>query len=283
MRKRHLLLSLGALLALPGCGGGGSGTTQAQTPGEFQSLSITARATGTTYPLSVFIPPSGTTRRSDLPVIVALDGESWFQTLTEVVATAATPAIVVAVHTAGQRGRDYVPANACTAGGGGQDDYFRFVRDELLPYIAQTIGGASDKRVLFGHSHGGSFVLHALFAEPAAGHSFQAYLACDASVSCMPASAAQWEQAYADHNRALPVRLHLSYATMGNFQANADYAALLARRSYTGLRLLPQAYIGSHQGIVPQALADGLAFAMAAAPQAQRSTALHITPDPHPP
>ena len=198
-----------------------------------------------------------------MTVIVALDGETWFQTMTAIVTSANLPVIVIAIHTAGQRSHDFVPANSCTSNGGGQERYLDFLRMELLPFVEKTVGGASGRRILFGHSHGGSFVLHALFSEPASARSFQAYLASDSSISCMTSTVYEWERAYASVNGSLPARVHLSYATQGNHQSNLDFSATLARRSYSGLSLVAQSYGGSHLGIVPQALTDGLAFALA--------------------
>lgn len=187
-----------ALLALAGCGGGGGGG-----------------GGGTGAPES----EAGSTRPQDLPVIHALDGESWFQTLVGLMQTTSVPAIGVAVHTAGLRARDFVPVNACTSGGGGEGRFLDFLRQELQPFVAAHVGANRARQVLFGHSHGASLVLHALFAEPPGGH---------------------------------------------GFPANLDHAAALKRRAYGGLVLADQAYAGTHLGIVPQALADGIGFALAA-------------------
>ncbi|MFT3820906.1 MAG: alpha/beta hydrolase-fold protein [Rubrivivax sp.] len=271
-RSRGTARSLAALaliaLALAGCGGGSgsSGDTSPSSQGTMQTLGINSRLTGTAYTVNLYLPPASAGARKDLPVIYALDGESWYQTLIATVQSAQLAVIVAAVQTSGQRARDFVPANTCTGSGGGNANYLDFIRQELIPMIESSVGGDPAKRILFGHSHGGSFVLYAMWAEAPARHSFKTYLASDASLPCMPAAAAQWEQDYAAAYTALPVRLQISYATQGNYQANLDYAQVIARRRYTGLSLLDSPYSGSHTGIVPQVLADGLAFALAGAP-----------------
>jgi predicted alpha/beta superfamily hydrolase len=258
--------------ALAGCGGGGGGGGGSSTDelpasqGTMRTLTVDSRLTGTLYTINVYLPPASAGARKDLPVIYALDGESWFQTLIATVESARLAVIVVAVQTAGRRSRDFVPANTCTADGGGNANYLDFIRQELIPTIESGIGGDPAKRILFGHSHGGSFVLYAMWAEAPAKHSFKAYLASDASLSCMPTAAAQWEQAYAAAYASLPVRLQISYATQGNYQANVEYAQAIARRRYADLSLMDRAYNGSHSGIVPQVLADGLPFAVGGAP-----------------
>lgn len=234
--------------------------------GTVQTGAVSSQINGTVYPLSIYLPPASAGPRGSLPVVYVLDGESWFDTLVSIVESARTRIIIVGIHGTGQRGRDFVPPNSCTANGGGHAAYFDFMRQELLPYVEGTIGGDPSRRTLFGHSHGGSFVLYAMFSEAAGQQSFKAYLASDASISCMPFVAYGWEQDYASANRELPVRLHLSYATLGNYAANLDYADVIARRGYGRLAFVAQAYTGTHGGIVPQVLSDGVGFAVSGDP-----------------
>ena len=115
--------------------------------------------------------------------------------------------------------------------------------------------------MLFGHSHGGAFVLYAMLSESPGAHTFSTYFASDSSVSCMPDTARRWEREYAAANRSLPVKLHLSYATQGNFTPNQEYSALVTERRYEGLTYVSQAYTGMHGGIVPAVLEDCIALA----------------------
>src|SRR4029079_3278214 len=110
------------------------------------------------------------------------------------------------------RARDYVPTNFCTANGGGEGLFLDFIRRELIPFIEAGIRGHAARRALLGHSHGGSFVLYALFNEPPTSRRFSAYLASDASIGCMEATVYGWDAVYAAANTGLPVRLHLSYS-----------------------------------------------------------------------
>lgn len=271
MRPRHhVVAGVGALVvALSGCGGGGGGTTDTPAtadPGSVQTMAITSRATGTTYPLSVYLPPASAGERRNLPVIYSLDGETWFQTLRAAAESTGTAAIIVGIGTAGQRNVDYVPVNTCTTGGGGHQRYFDFLRQELLPFIESTVGAGTTRRILFGHSHGGSLVLYGLFSEGPAQHTFGSYLASDSSISCLPDAARGWESAYAATYRSLPVRLHFSYASLGNYSANLDYAGLVASRSYADLVLANRLFYGSHTGIVPDVLRDGIPFVLGTGP-----------------
>jgi enterochelin esterase-like enzyme len=255
--------SIVALLGLlTGCGGGGSdGGSGPSTAGTVQSSSIAARSNATSYPLSIYLPPASAGARASLPVVYLLDGEARFQTLVNVVEMARAPVIVVGIGNDALRNRDFVPVNVCTPDGGGEVAYFDFIRLQLVPFIESTFGGDPQRRILLGHSHGGSFVLFALFAEPAGAHSFHAYLAEDASIGCMTQAVATWESGYAAANASLPVRLQVGYAA--NLQ-NGPFVDQLQSRHYTGLVLTSQAYAGGHIGMIPAAFADGIAFATAA-------------------
>jgi hypothetical protein len=247
------------LLAAAGCGsgGGGSGAGPAMA-GSITTLSLTSRVNATTYPLFVYLPPAAAGARTRLPIVYALDGEWRFDALVEIVEASGANVIVVAIGGVADRGRDYVPGNSCTAGGGGQAVFLDFVRNELVPFVDGHVGGDRARRALLGHSHGGSFVLHALFAEAPGAHTFSSYLASDASISCMPGAVYAWEESYAAAYGALPVRLHVSYS------GGDDSPALVRRilgRGYSGLALASQAYAGGHVGMIPAAFSDALAFA----------------------
>lgn len=258
--RRALMLGLPALLL--GCGGGGGGAEPPPPPleGSLDARILRASRIGVDYGLRVYLPPLAAGPRENLPIVYALDGETWFDTLVRSVESSRTRAVLVGINSVSRRDLDFVPPNTCTAGGGGQAPYLDFLRNEVLPYVEGLFGGDPRQRVLFGHSHGGSFVLYALLAEAPGTHAFRGYMACDASLGCMFDTAMLWQERYAAVHRALPVRLHLSHASSGNVLSNVPYADALAARRFEGFGFQPQAYSGSHGGIVPQAIADGLAY-----------------------
>ena len=254
-------------LGLEGCGGGGSASTDtATTPpmeGSLDTRSITSGINRNTYPLNIYLPPASAGPRSSLPVVYALDGDTWFSILVAAVESTRARVIVVGIGNSALRATDFVPPNACTQNGGGQGAYFEFIRQELTPYVEANIGGDPARRALWGHSHGGAFVLYALFAQPPAQHHFAAYLPSDASIGCMPAAASAWEENYALSYADLPVKLHLSYATGGNIVANEPYVQVIRNRHYPHLVMQSGAYGGTHTGIIPAAFAEAVGFALA--------------------
>ena len=204
-RRSSLVAMLGLVAA--GCGGGGSSAPVAsRMAGSVQTKSIAAQSNGTTYPLYIYLPPGSVAFRANLPTVYLLDGESRFQTLVDIVEASHAQVMIVAIGNEAMRARDYVPANSCTPGGGGQAAFLQFIRTELVPFVEATFASDPRRRILLGHSHGGSFVLYALFNEAPASRLFIAYLASDSSIDCMNATVFAWESAYAAANSALPVR-----------------------------------------------------------------------------
>jgi enterochelin esterase-like enzyme len=271
LSRRNVLRSASLALlglALAGCGGGGGGSPSSQPPTPMEgsldtSKSIASTSNGNTYPLNIYLPPDSAGPRSGLPVVYLLDGDTWFDILVGIAESTHSRIIIVGIGNSKLRDTDYVPANGCTPGGGGEVAFFDFIRLELTPYIEATIGGDPTRRALLGHSHGGSFVLYALFAQAPTQHHFSAYLSSDASISCMTGTAYGWEQSYASAYSELPTKLHVSYATGGNIDANVRYVQTIETRDYAGLVMQSQAYSGTHTGIIPAAFAGAIAFALA--------------------
>ncbi len=83
--------------------------------------------------------------------------------------TAATIADTIMI-----RVRDLTPTSAYDIpDSGGAPAFLRFIGDELHPWVAQRYPSAARQTIYFGHSLGGLFGVHALFAEPAV---FGAYI-----------------------------------------------------------------------------------------------------------
>ncbi|MBB6066247.1 alpha/beta hydrolase-fold protein [Pseudoxanthomonas broegbernensis] len=130
-------------------------------------------------------PPSG------WPVVYVLDGNAWFAHAAQQVRvrggkrpdkTGVLPALVVGVGYPGdayinspRRTPDFTPDvplrtpnPAGWAATGGADTFMAFLVDELKPLINSRYATDQDKEILFGHSLGGLFALHAWFNHPAA-------------------------------------------------------------------------------------------------------------------
>jgi hypothetical protein len=257
--RRASLLAL-AGFAIGGCGGGGMEDGESSFAGTLVTRSIVANSNGTNYPLNIYLPPGLAAIRNTVPVIYLLDGDSRIASVVDIVERTQARVIVVGIGNEAMRSRDYVPANSCTSGGGGHAAYLDFIRFQLAPSIETNFGGDPRRRILLGHSHGGSFVLYALFTETPTTRHFAAYLASDASIDCMNGTVYGWEEDYAIVYPMLPVRLHISY---GANNANQAFAQKVQGRNYTDLAMAAKSYGGGHIGMIPAAFTDAIAFALA--------------------
>jgi predicted alpha/beta superfamily hydrolase len=64
------------------------------------------------------------------------------------------------------RSHDYTAPTEEREYWGGAPDFQAFLGDELLPYIEESYRSSSDKRIIFGHSLGGQFVLYTAQTRP---------------------------------------------------------------------------------------------------------------------
>jgi predicted alpha/beta superfamily hydrolase len=89
---------------------------------------------------------------------------------------------------------------------GGNDEFLKFIEDELKPLVERKYATDRARQTLFGHSFGGLFALHVLFTRPDA---FQTYLASSPSIWWNDRSVLAEEQAFAKKlaGRAVNARL----------------------------------------------------------------------------
>ncbi|WP_149538318.1 alpha/beta hydrolase [Siccirubricoccus phaeus] len=134
-------------------------------------------------------PPGG------FPVLYLLDGNAIFATAVEAArvqgrraaATGVAPALLVGIgyptespFDMARRSRDYTPpAATAPEGTGGADAFLDFLLQVVRPAVAARFPVNPDRTALFGHSFGGLFALHALFARPG---SFRRTIAASPSI-----------------------------------------------------------------------------------------------------
>jgi predicted alpha/beta superfamily hydrolase len=132
--------------------------------------------------ISIFLPEGYEKSDSKFPVIYVLDADGRDQ---HTVPTARflfvnnkmPKAIIVGVFNV-DRNHDFLPDSSQSAPtGGGADNFLKFFRGELIPYIDKNFK-TEPYKVLIGHSYGGVFTMHALLTDP---DLFDAYIAIDPS------------------------------------------------------------------------------------------------------
>jgi predicted alpha/beta superfamily hydrolase len=132
--------------------------------------------------LSIFLPDGYNDINAKFPVIYVLDADGRLQhsamTARFLFQNNKMPkAILVGVFNI-DRNHDFLPDSSQNAPtGGGADNFVKFFRQELIPYIDKKFKTEPFK-VLVGHSYGGVFAMHALLNDP---DLFDAYIAIDPS------------------------------------------------------------------------------------------------------
>lgn len=103
-------------------------------------------------------------------VLFMLDGNAQFPIVLNSV-TDKTPPLIIAVghdtnlaYDSKKRTRDYTPKAAGEefSLGGGADEFYRFIRDRVVPFVDIKFDIRDSEKSLFGHSFGGLFALFAM-------------------------------------------------------------------------------------------------------------------------
>jgi predicted alpha/beta superfamily hydrolase len=133
--------------------------------------------------LSIVLPEGYNDKNAKFPVIYVLDADGRLQhsamTARFLFQNNKMPrAILVGVFNI-DRNHDFLPDSSQSAPtGGGADNFIKFFKQELIPYIDKNFNTEPFK-VLIGHSYGGVFAVHALLSDP---DLFNAYIAIDPSL-----------------------------------------------------------------------------------------------------
>ena len=139
-------------------------------------------------------------------------------------------------------------------GGGG--NFYKFIKQELIPLIDREYRTDPAKRILAGHSHGGLFTLFAMFQEPGL---FSNYIASSPSLNFAEKAMFTLESDNAKKHKSLPAQIFLS---VGDMEEDADttdltdmlrFAALLESRKYKGFSLTKQVFLDNNHCEVPAA------------------------------
>lgn len=151
---------------------------------------------------------------------------------------------------------------------GGQAEFFAFVQDEVKPLVEKRFTIDKGRQALFGHSFGGLFTLHALYAHPDA---FQTYIAASPSLWLNPEKLAEGEAALAAKVKASGAKVRV-LVTLGELEGRAPgekagtgddpRTTLTKRLKDAGVDAAFKQFEGENHGsVVPFAHMRGLRFA----------------------
>lgn len=220
-----------------------------------QRFSIESKAVGITYSISVGLPPRYDASGPPHVAIFLLDGNWLFNGFYSSY-DKDDDHILIGINNSHRRNTDYLPVNTCNTEGGGNADFLAFLVSELVPYLDNKYNIDPSRRLLFGHSHGGSFVFYTLFADH--GKTFPLLFSNDASLQCWNVSAL--EQWYFYFKKRLPVIFYSSGATEGLAYAVRPIMNRIIKRNYVGLIVTYDQIQGTHDGILNKAISRGFAW-----------------------
>jgi len=98
-----------------------------------------------------------------------------------------------------------------TNGSGRADNFLKFIREELKPFIKANYRIDSEDSTILGHSFGGLFGLYALLQSP---NTFNRYILCSPSIWWDPEAVFAWEENLANERSDLPAKVFISAGTL---------------------------------------------------------------------
>lgn len=269
---RGLVVGVLLILALAGVAPGVSAQCDdcVRLPGT-EVRQLTSEATGRDYDIYVRFPESYDTKtNSTWPVLYVLDGQWDFKLLDSIYGGLLYDSFVPEMFIVGitysgadanyglLRQMDYTIADPKIEGSGDAPKFHTFLRDELIPFIADNYR-VDDERYLMGSSYGGFFTLYVLFTEP---DLFSGYVAASPAVGVAGGSLFTQESEYAEAHDDLVTRLYL---TVGEIEPLATPVVLFAQTLHE--RDYPSLVLGAriiederHAGNKPEAYNRALRF-----------------------
>lgn len=158
------------------------------------------------------------------------------------------------------RAMDYTPVrDSFVSGSGDAPRFHAFLKKELFPLIESNYRVDASRRVLMGHSYGGTFGLFALFTEP---ELFSGYIVGSPSVPYGDRFAFKQEAEYAASHKDLPTRLYLFVGEDERLKYPVEeFIQVLHERSYPSLEMETLTLEDErHAGVKPEGFNRGLRY-----------------------
>lgn len=223
------------------------------------------------YEISIALPPGYAEAGKSYPALYMLDANWLFDMSANVVRLIAfdqkTPhMVIVGIGYPGKwldtpdRTRDYAPPGwvndpRC----GGADQFLRFIREELIPFVGAEYRVDPQDRSFWGDSLGGLFGLHVLFSQP---DTFGRYVLGSPWIDGDGHEVFRCESEYAASHTDMPARVFMAAGSLEFLYILANMSRLadaLEGRSYAGLKLATHVFDGeTHISVMPFNLSRGI-------------------------
>ena len=149
---------------------------------------------------------------------------------------------------------------------GGAEEFYRFIRSELTPFIERGYRADASRRTLIGHSYGGLFAAYSLLKSP---EHFHSYVIGSPTLAYGDRTVFRQEAQYAGDHDELPARVFV-YAGDEEFVDDSTltdtirFVTILRSRSYRNLELASKYFTDyDHCAVAAPGLHAGLHFALA--------------------
>lgn len=149
---------------------------------------------------------------------------------------------------------------------GDSANFHKFLSEELMPRVENEYRADPARRILVGHSLGGTFATYALLEKPGL---FNTFVIGSPALSYGDSFAFKLEEEYAKEHTKLPAKVYLY---VGDLEEDANnttltdtlrFAAKVQSRKYDGLSLVKRVFVDqNHCEVVAPGLQAGLKFAL---------------------
>ncbi|MEZ5039166.1 MAG: alpha/beta hydrolase-fold protein [Saprospiraceae bacterium] len=225
--------------------------------------SILSQNIGENYPLRIFIPKEYEDNKK-LPVVYLLDGltvymgRTFYEDLVSYAKSIGLKAILVAIgdKTGADRTRDFAPAGCGGGDGKHFDNFYKFLTEEVIPFIDGKYENDHAARTLIGFSSAGNFTNFTLFRENPDNIIFHGFISIDAPGCSTSLYEEQLNQMALPENANL--KIHLSLAENTEVEQLYD---LLAAKDFLFLKIDFKKYPQeTHDSVVSPSIKRGLQF-----------------------
>lgn len=235
-------------------------TAPASNPAQFYRVegqmndTILSGITNVDYPVHIYVPNDYHTSTDPYPVIYATDGQWNFNGFASAIEERNLQVILVAIEQGpdDRRLTDYSLIGA--------EDYFTFIKNELIPAVESIYRIDHNERTLCGTSLGGLLVGLVLLMEDLDAPHFKNYLSFDGSFWFNRSEIALMEQQRFESSQVMNATLFLSSALKG--QTNDFWVThiqlMLEYREYSGLNIIRRSYDVIHNDVAQPSFEEAL-------------------------
>jgi predicted alpha/beta superfamily hydrolase len=269
-RVACVLIAFMAVMA--GCVTNGTEPTESPGPEQHAPGVFYSYAVGDYYEIYVALPEDYDEKGPQYPVIYLLDADWYFdgsntripaggveKIVSRLAENGDIPDVILVgigyCHGENNRGRDFLLSYT---------HFYKFLKDELIPFIDKAYNTSSEGRTLIGHSDGGFFTMYAFFQYGLHSPVFENFVAISGDFTkvgrCLFSEESYMYQRM--KNGVLDVWL---YMAVGEYEedrfvtSNREMAERLRTREYAGFHIVSKKYRGlNHGSIVAPAIEDGL-------------------------